>query len=267
MRFYALFRTSKPVIGMLHVPALPGSPGHALTWSEIQQWVLRDAELLARGGVDGFILENFGDTPFYPNRVPAHTVAFLAALGHQVKTQFPLPLGINVLRNDALSAVAVAAAAGAEFIRVNVFTGARLTDQGIIQAEPHRVLRYRKLLGSDVLVLADVAVKHSTPLAARPLDEEVEETLLRARADAVIVTGSATGKAASWEDFRIAKQAAGTAPVLVGSGVDASQVEAALARADGLIVGTAVKRDAVTTNPVDADRLRALMELAGGRRR
>src|SRR5436190_20805961 len=98
------------IIGMLHVPALPGSPRNELPFSEIIDWVLQDAGVLAAGGVDAFLLENFGDTPFYPDRVPAHTVAFMTALGLEVKRSFKLPLGINILRNDAEAAIAVATA-------------------------------------------------------------------------------------------------------------------------------------------------------------
>ena len=257
-----LFGAAKPVIGMLHVPALPGSPANALTFEEVRAWVLEDAGALVSGGVHGLMLENFGDVPFYPGRVPPHTVAFLAVLAAEVKARFALPLGINVLRNDGTSAMAVAAATGAAFIRVNVFTGARLTDQGIIQGAAHRLLRYRRLLASAVLVLADVAVKHSAPLAARTLEEEVEETIGRGLADGIIVSGAATGKETRPEDLRAAKAAAGAAPVFAGSGADPGNVASLLAHADGIIAGTALKRDGRTTNPVDPARVRAFMAAA-----
>jgi hypothetical protein len=260
MKLEDIFNVNKPVIGVLHLPALPGSPENQSDLSQIREWLMRDAEALAGGGVDGFILENLGDAPFYPHRVPAHTIAFMTALGKEVKARFELPLGVNVLRNDAVSALAVAAAIGAEFIRVNVYTGARLTDQGIIQGEAHEILRLRKLLDSRVKIFADVAVKHSAPLAVRDLKDEVEETIARGRADAVIVSGSGTGKEASLEDVAIAKDAAGGAPVLVGSGMTLKNVASLLAYADGLIVGTFFKRDGVTANPVDPARVKEFME-------
>src|SRR5262245_55992772 len=129
MQLADLFKAIKPVIGMLHVPALPGSPQNTLALNAIVDWVLKDAEALAAGGIDGMILENFGDVPFYPGQVPQHTVAFLTVLGREVRRRFDRPsrpLGINVLRNDARSALAIAAEVGAEFIRVNIHTGARL---------------------------------------------------------------------------------------------------------------------------------------------
>src|SRR5262249_35206274 len=140
------------IIGMLHLPALPGSPRNTLSLHEILDWVLRDADALARGGIPAFILENFGDAPFYPGRVPAHTVAYMTAVGCEIKRSFNLPMGINVLRNDALSAIAVASAVSADFIRVNIHTGARLTDQGVIEGAAHDTLRYRKLLGSTIRI-------------------------------------------------------------------------------------------------------------------
>jgi membrane complex biogenesis BtpA family protein len=250
------------IIGMLHVPALPASPKNELSFSDITNWVLKDADVLAGGGIDAFIIENFGDTPFYPRRVPAHTVAFMTALAREIKLAFDLPLGINLLRNDAESAIAVAVAVAAQFIRVNIHVGARVTDQGLIEGTAHETLRYRKVLGSDLKIFADVDVKHSAPVAPRPLKEEVEELVFRGCADAVIVTGTGTGKQTNLEDLKAAKSVAGPAPVYAGSGVDALSVGEILKIADGVIAGTALKRDGITTNPVDAERVRAFMKFA-----
>lgn len=249
---------------MLHVPALPGSPRSGAPLSAITEWVMRDAAALAEAGFDGFILENFGDTPFFPGRVPAHTVAFLTALAGEVKRLFPLALGINVLRNDGRSALAVATAAGADFIRVNVFTGARAADQGILQGEAHEILRDRRLLGSAVRIFADVAVKHSAPIGQRDLRDEVEDTLRRGHADAVIVSGAGTGKETPLDDLRLAKEVAGAAQVYAGSGVGAAQAAEVLRIVDGIIVGTALKQDGITANPVDAGRARRFVKAARG---
>ena len=249
------------IIGVLHVPALPGSPRNQLAFHSIIDWVLKEADALAGGGVDAFILENFGDAPFYPNRVPPHTVAFMSAIGRDVRRSFNQPLGINVLRNDAESAIAVASAVSAEFIRVNIHTGARVTDQGLIEGTAHETLRYRKLLSSDLKIFADVDVKHSAPVAMRPLQDEVEEIISRGGANAVIVTGAATGMETALEDLRIAKEAASPAPVFAGSGVNMDNVAAILKIADGVIVGTSLKRDGITTNAVDGQRVRALMDV------
>ena len=251
-----IFKKDKPIIGMLHLPALPGSPANELSADAIRHHVLKDAEALADGGVDGLILENFGDVPFYPRRVPAHTVAFMTAIAVEIRRAFDLPLGINVLRNDAESAIAIAFAADAQFIRINIHAGARVTDQGLIEGTAHETLRYRKLLGSGVKIFSDAEVKHSSALDSRDLKDEVAELVGRACADAIIVTGRATGKQTAIADLKAAKEAAGTVPVFAGSGVDISDVADVLETADGVIVGTAFKFDAVTTNAVDSARVR-----------
>jgi uncharacterized protein len=224
--------------------------------------MLRDAEALVTGGVDGMILENFGDVPFYPGRVPAHTVAFMTAIALEVRRGLDLPLGINVLRNDAESAIAIAFAAQAQFIRVNIHSGARVTDQGLIEGKAHETLRIRKLLGCDVKIFADADVKHSAPLGSRDLKDEVEELVGRACADAIIVTGRATGKQTPMADLKAAKEAAGGVPVFAGSGVDVSNVAEVLKAADGLIVGTAFKLNGITTQPVDVERVRRFVSAA-----
>ncbi|MDX1980624.1 MAG: BtpA/SgcQ family protein [Bryobacteraceae bacterium] len=255
-----LFRRAKPVIGMLHLPALPGSPASDSTLEQIRLGMLRDAGALMDGGVDGLMVENIGDAPFYPSRVPPHTVAFLAVLAHELKRAFARPLGVNVLRNDGISAVAVAEAAGADFIRVNVYTGARVADQGILEGEAHELQRYRKLLGSRVQVWADVAVKHSAALGVRDLADEVEDTVLRARADAIVVSGSGTGKQTPIDVICKAKAAAGIAPVFIGSGASAETAAELLRFADGLIVGTWFKAGGILSEPVDSARVRRLMD-------
>ena len=254
-----VFRTGKTLIGMIHVPALPGSPRCSMSFEEIRQFVLADSAALAEGGVDGLMIENFGDVPFYASRVPAHTIAFLSTLAFEVKTRLQLPLGINVLRNDGIAAIAIAAAAGAEFVRVNVYTGARLADQGILQGEAHEIARYRRALMAKAQIWADIAVKHSVALAERCLADEVEDTLSRGLADAVIVSGTSTGKPTLLEDVRTVKRHAGDAAVYVGSGLNISNAEALLELADGAIVGTAFKLGGNVSAPVDRARVSALV--------
>jgi membrane complex biogenesis BtpA family protein len=262
MQLNEIFGVAKPVIGMLHVPALAGSPQNSRGFDAIMEWVLADARTLVEGGIGGLMLENFGDVPFYPRRTPPHTVAFLTVLAQEVKRAVACPLGINILRNDSEGAMAVAAAVNAEYIRVNVFIGARVTDQGVIEGSAHRVLRYRKSLGAGVKIFADVDVKHSAPVAARDLRQVVEEAVTRGCADAIIVTGSATGKETRIEDLRLARETADGVPVLAGSGVDLKNVSATLRVADGLIVGTSLKRDGIAANPIDIDRVRRLIDAA-----
>ncbi len=258
-----LFGTSKPIIGMLHLKPLPGSP-RAEPIRVVRERMLEDLDALIRGGVDGVILENYGDAPYYPERVPAHTISCLTRLALEVRELTSRPLGINVLRSDGIGALAVAAAVGADFVRVNVFTGVRVSGEGLIRGNAHEVQRYRRELGVDVKIFADVDVKHSTGLGEVDLADEVTETILRGRADGVIVSGKATGSATGLEDLRRAKEAAGNVPVLAGSGVTKETVVETLRWADGAIVGTGLKVGGVTDNAVDQEEVRGLMEVVRG---
>jgi membrane complex biogenesis BtpA family protein len=248
------------VIGMLHLPALPGAPLAQKSLTEIGKALLRDAEILANGGVDGLMMENFGDVPFYPNRVPASVIAQMTAFACQVREQTSLPLGINVLRNDGCGALAVAHAAGADFIRVNVLCSARVTDQGLIQGIAHELLRERAVLNAaSIKIFADVDVKHSAALAERPLEDEVDDLVERARADAIVVSGAGTGKATDPAKARRVKQASTETPVFIGSGITAATVGKFLDCADGFIVGTALKKDGMAMNPVELERVKELV--------
>lgn len=259
-RFAAIFArpgVTRPLIGMLHVPPLPGSPGFQGDLRALTEHVLHDAQALAAGGADALMLENFGDVPFYPDRVPAETVAMLTALAVAVRQTCPLPLGINVLRNDGLSALAVAVASGAQFIRVNILCGARLTDQGIIQGIAHDLQRLRRQLAAErVAILADVDVKHSAALASRPLEEEARDLVERGLADALIVSGGATGDASDPAHLARNCEAVPGTPVLVGSGATAENV-AAFAQAAGFIVGTGLKQGGRVQAAIDVDRVAA----------
>jgi membrane complex biogenesis BtpA family protein len=250
----------KPVIGMVHLMPLPGAPRFGGDLRAIRDAALRDAEALAAGGAHGIMMENFGDVPFFPGRVPASVVAHVTAIAAEIRrTVSELPLGINMLRNDGQSALAVAHAVGASFIRVNVLCGARVTDQGVIEGIAHDLLRERAQLGAhEVKIMADVDVKHSAPLAARPIVDEVDDTLERGLADAVIVSGAGTGKPTDPQHVRTVKAAAGAVPVFIGSGVSSATVEQFDA-ADGFIVGTALKRNGDVAGPVDVERVRAFV--------
>lgn len=252
------------VIGMLHAPPLPGAARARHTATDCRQAVLADARALVEGGVDALLLENFGDAPFHPGRVPVETVAHLTALAAAVRAEFDLPLGINVLRNDGCAALAIAHAVGAQFIRVNVLTSARLTDQGIVQGIAHRLLRLRRRLDADqVQIFADVDVKHSAPLVPRPLEDEVHELVERGGADGLIVTGSRTGAAVDLQTLAVVRAAAPRCPVLVGSGVTAENAAQLASLADGLIVGTALKAKGQVAGPVRPRRVRHLLEALG----
>lgn len=278
----------KMIVGMLHAPALPGSPGYGGDFAAICDTVRRDAAAWVEGGLHtlhcgsgdasggtsggggGLMLENFGDVPFFRGRVPAEVVAGLTRLACEVKREVgdAVPLGINVLRNDGESALAVAAASGADYVRVNVLSGAVVTDQGIIEGDAARLLRRRREMGAQrVGVWADVRVKHAAPLGQgwRPIEEEVEELVLRARASGVIVSGSGTGKATDLGELKAVREVMDglgerAVPIWVGSGASADTAAGLLKYADGLIVGTSVKTDGQLDAPVDPQRVKALLD-------
>ncbi len=252
---------AQPVIGMLHLPPLPGAPGYQGNLQRIRESLMADADALAQGGVQGLMIENFGDAPFFPGRVPAYVVAHIASLAEHVRRRIDLPLGINVLRNDGAAALGIAAAVGAQFIRVNVLCGARVTDQGITLGIAHRLLRLRRTLdAAHVRILADVNVKHSGALGfPRPIADEFADTIERGGADAVIASGSATGKPAGLDEVREMRAAAGELPLLIGSGVSVRNIHEYRELADGFIIGSSLKRGGVIDGPIDVQRVRDLM--------
>ena len=238
------------LIGMVHLAPLPGAP-HAGSLAETIALAVRDTETLTAAGFDAICVENFGDSPFFPNRVPRLTVAAMTAAAAAIRAKTHLPLGINVLRNDAESALAIAACVGASFIRVNILTGAMLTDQGLIEARAHHVVRLRAKICPEVRIFADILVKHAQTIGATPpLDQLVHDTVHRARADALIVSGSGTGRSVDHERLEsVAKLS--DVPVYVGSGATTATATELLRHAHGLIVGTSIKSPA--DGPVSAD--------------
>ena len=259
------------VVGMVHLDPLPGAPKHdaAGGLDAVRDAALDDAAALDAGGVDAVMVENFGDAPFYPDDVPKHTVASMTTLVDAVAREVSVPVGVNVLRNDAEAALAVAAATDASFVRVNVHVGARVTDQGVVTGRAHETMRLRDRLDADVAVFADVGVKHSAPLGPEtPLKTAVEEVVGRGLADGVVVSGPGTGAPTDDSDLYTVARAAREAgvPALVGSGVTAETVAETLDRADGVVVGTALKEGGETTAPVSESRVRAVVEAARGSR-
>jgi hypothetical protein len=256
----------RAVIGMVHLRALPGSPRWEGDMGAVVRAALEDARALADGGADALVVENHGDVPFTAGRVDAASVAGMAVAIAEIRRQLSLPIGVNVLKNDVRSALAVAAATGARFVRVNVHVGAVAADQGVIQSEAHDTLRYRRLLGLDIRILADVQAKHGVPLAPVPIEQEARDCWERGLADALVVSGVATGEPTPMSDLKRVRSAVPEAPLLVGSGATAETVAELLSVADAVIVGTSLKRDGRLANPVDVERVRRLVAAARGAR-
>lgn len=237
--------------------------------TEVIRAAVADALAYERGGATAVAVENFGDVPFTRNRVPAETVAAMAVAGRAVREAIRLPVGFNVLRNDPLSALALCAACEGSFIRVNVHTGAMLTDQGVIESDAFTTVRRRRELGlNHVQILADVLVKHAVPLGNLALTDVARDTVERGLADALIVSGVGTGHPTAAQDVAVVRRACPRARILLGSGVSVSNIADYQSLADGFIVASSLKRNGQLDQPVDVRRVRRLAALirAGNRR-
>ena len=257
-----IFKTAKPIIGVVHLLPLPTSPRWSGNLKAVIDRAEQEATALAAGGVDGIIVENFFDAPFAKDEVDPAVVSAMTLIVDRLMNLVMLPVGINVLRNDALSAMAIASSVNAQFIRVNVFTNVMATDQGIIEGQAHHLLRYRRELGADVYILADVLVKHARPLGSPNLTTAVQETIERGLADGVILSGWATGSPPSLEDLELASAAAGNTPVFIGSGADWDNIGRLIQAANGVIVSSSLKRQGRISEPIDPIRVGQFVEAA-----
>ena len=256
-------KSRRILIGVVHLLPLPGSPRWGGDMDKMVRAALDDARAYEEGGADAVVIENFGDIPFTKLAVPAETVAAMAVAGSAVRGTIELPLGFNVLRNDGLSALALCAACGGDFLRVNVLSGAMVTDQGVIEGDAFHLLRKKQELAPHVKILADVLVKHAAPLGDLSIEIAARDTAERGLADALIVSGTGTGDATKVEDVQRTRAACPDSLILLGSGVTVENTNQYLPFADGFIVGSSVKKGGQLDKPVDPKRvaqLRAAMD-------
>jgi len=254
------------LIGVIHLRPLPGSPGwlRSASMAEVCDRAAADASAFLDGGFDAVVIENFGDIPFTKTQVAPEAVAAMARAADSVRAAVNgrLPFGFNVLRNDADAALALCAACDGSFIRVNVLSGAMVTDQGIIEGDAYSTVRKRTTLCPRVKIFADVLVKHAAPLGEIPLEQAASDTWHRGKADALIASGVGTGQATSLDDLRRIRKTCPDAPLLVGSGASAASAAELLTIADGVIVASALKRDGILAAEVDVERVKAFREAA-----
>lgn len=256
------FGTNHPIIGVIHLLPLPGSPRYDGQLETMLQRAEQEAAALASGGAHGIIIENFFDAPFAKTKIDTAGACALTLAASRVKEISQLPLGINVLRNDGHTALAIAGTVGASFIRVNVFSGAMVTDQGIIESEAHELLLYRRLLGLEktVSIFADVMVKHAAPLGITDIGQAAKDTVFRGLADALIVSGHSTGSAPDMDDLKAVRKAVPDSPIFIGSGASPESAPALLSVADGIIIASALKRQGKLENPVDPEKVRSFVD-------
>jgi membrane complex biogenesis BtpA family protein len=260
-----IFGRDKVLIGMIHCPPLPGSPRYrGAPVAEIVAACLTDARRLIEGGLHGLIVENHGDIPFSkPEDIGPETPALLSVITDRVRAATGVPVGVNVLANAPLPALATAVAGGAAFIRVNQWANAYVANEGFIEGRAAEAMRYRALLRADhIRIFADVHVKHgSHAIVADRTIAELTRDLAFFDADCVIATGQRTGNAASLTE--IDEIAAAThLPLLVGSGVSEDNILPILSRTSGVIVASSLKQDGLWWNPVDPDRVRRFVARA-----
>ena len=258
----SLFQRIKPVVGVIHVGALPGTPRGSQPVSELAASARNEARMYGESGVDGVIIENMHDVPYLRGEVGPEIVAAMTAIAVEVKHECRLPVGVQILAGANIEAMAVAHAADLDFIRAEGYAYAHIADEGLIQASAAQLLRHRKMIGATrVQVWADVKKKHAAHAITADVSlGETAETVEFMGADCVIVTGSATGKPPTISDVHEAKKHCGL-PVFLGSGMTETNVSEFYDHADGFIIGSAFKVDGLWSNTIDPSRVIAFMKI------
>lgn len=257
-----IFQTKNPIIGVVHLLPLPTSARWGGSLKAVIERAEQEATALAAGGIDGIIVENFFDAPFTKDQVNPAVISAMTLIVDRIMNLVVVPVGLNLLRNDAKGALAIASCVNAQFIRVNVLNGIMATDQGLIEGNAHEILRFRRELGSDIAIFADVLVKHARPLGTPNLTTAVQDTIERSLADAVILSGWATGSPPTLEDLELATAAAKGTPVLIGSGADWDNIGQLMQAADGAIVASSLKRQGMIHETIDPIRVAQFIEAA-----
>jgi uncharacterized protein len=260
-RLQALFNQGKPVIGMVHVQALPGTPGNIYSVSEIVKMAVQESKDLASNGVDSVMLENMHDIPYLKRHVGPEIVASMTRVATEVRQQLDIPLGLQILAGANQSALAVAQSAEFDFIRAEGFVFGHLADEGLFESDAGTLLRYRKQIGADdIAIFTDIKKKHSSH--AISADVSLADTAEAAhffKSDGLIITGTATGKPVDVNDLKAVKMNS-TLPILVGSGATPDSIADLLEFADSIIVGSWLKKKGLWTEAVDGERVRTFMQ-------
>jgi len=260
-KFKSVFKVDKPIIGMIHLLALPGTPKFNTTINEIIDAALHEAEIYLDAGIDALALENMHDIPYLKNDVGHEISSIMSIIAHKVKKMSSLPCGIQVLSSANKAALAIANNAGLDFIRAEGFVFGHIADEGYIDADAGELLRYRKAIDAEhIAVFTDIKKKHSSH--ALTADTDIVETAKAAEfflSDGLIVTGLSTGKEANIDEIKSIKKAC-QIPVIVGSGITIDNVAQYLPSSDALIVGSYFKKNGYWANAPEKDKIAAFMD-------
>lgn len=260
-----MFGRTKAIIGVVHARPLPGSPHYGgEPVAGIYEHAVAEARRYRENGCDGVIVENHGDIPFAkPDEIGAETVATMSVMTSLVREAVGAPVGVNVLANAAIAALATAKASGADFIRVNQWANAYVANEGFMEGKAGAAARYRSWIGGrDIRVFTDVHVKHGAHAitADRPLHELARDAEFF-DSDGIIVTGQRTGNSVDLEELRMFREATGL-PVMVGSGVNRENIAEIFQYADAVIIASALKHEGSWWNDVDPQRVRDFVAVA-----
>jgi len=259
-----IFNNAKPVIGMVHLPALPGTKLNRLSLPNISKKAVQDAVSLEQGGVDGVLIENYNDIPFSKNNVGPHIISSMTTVVNEIQNEVNIPTGINVLRNDWRAAIGIASVTGAKFVRVNVFSGAMITDQGVIEGDPKGCIEYRDRIAPRLKILADVWVKHGVPLKLKgrlSIAQAAKDTVSRGLADAIILTGEGTGEPVKIDELKTVRKVVPDRPIFIGSGLRPDNIQKYIDLADGFIVGTYFEHSGKLKNNIEQVKVKKVIDL------
>ena len=247
------------IIGVLHLKGLPGSPSNTLSLNNIISLAQKDTDNLIIGGVDGIIIENFGDVPFVKDDVSKRTLTNFTSVINSLVIAKHISVGVNVLRNDAIAALSIAEATKSDFVRINVLNNIMYTDQGIIEGKAHEVSTFKNTLQHKIKIYADVFVKHAVPPSGSTIENHTKELIERAGADVVILTGDGTGQEINLKDLTKVREIVPEGKLAIGSGVTENNIKNYIGIADTLIIGTNFKLDKDVSKPVSAESVKKLI--------
>jgi membrane complex biogenesis BtpA family protein len=261
MKQVKLFNIYKPVIGMIHISALPGTPNYKGSVKQIIEQAKREALIYKENGIDAIAIENMHDVPYLKRKVGPEVTSLMSVIGYEVKNLTKLPCGIQILAGANKDALAAAHSAGLDFLRAEGFVFAHVADEGIMESDAGELLRYRKQIAAEnILIFTDIKKKHSSHSITADVD--IIETAKAAQfflSDGIIITGSSTGYEADMDEAKKVKDEINI-PVIIGSGITTGNIKKYLPIADAFIVGSSLKKEGRWMNEVDAERVKVFMK-------